>query len=80
MFGSVAQNVGSNAIAVLLTGMGADGAVGMKEMHDVGAKTVIQDEQSSVVWGMPGAAFKLGCTDFVLPLEDVANKILSLVK
>jgi two-component system chemotaxis response regulator CheB len=40
---------------------------------------VIQDEQSSVVWGMPGAAFKLGCTDYVLPLEDVAHKILSLL-
>ena len=80
MFGSVAQNIGANAVAVLLTGMGADGAVGMKEMHDIGAKTVIQDEQSSVVWGMPGAAFKLGCTDFVLPLEDIANKILSLSK
>jgi len=80
MFGSVAQNIGANAVAVLLTGMGADGAFGMKEMHDIGAKTVIQDEQSSVVWGMPGAAFKLGCTDFVLPLEDIANKILSLSK
>ncbi|NOT11336.1 MAG: chemotaxis response regulator protein-glutamate methylesterase [Methylococcaceae bacterium] len=80
MFHSVAKNVGSNAIAVLLTGMGADGAAGMKEMHDVGAKTVIQDEQSSVVWGMPGAAYKLGCADYVLPLDDVANKIISLLK
>jgi two-component system, chemotaxis family, protein-glutamate methylesterase/glutaminase len=80
MFRSVAQYLGANAIAVLLTGMGADGAAGMKEMHDAGAKTMVQDEQSSVVWGMPGAAFKLGCTDFVLPLEDVAHKILSLVK
>jgi len=80
MFRSVAQNVGVNAIAVLLTGMGADGAAGMKEMHDAGAKTLIQDEQSSVVWGMPGAAFKLGCTDYVLPLEDVAHKIMALVK
>ena len=79
MFRSVAQNAGVHAIAVLLTGMGADGAMGMKEMHDAGAKTVIQDEQTSVVWGMPGAAFKLGCTDYVLPLEGVANKILSLV-
>jgi two-component system chemotaxis response regulator CheB len=49
-------------------------------MHDTGAKTVIQDEQSSVVWGMPGAAFKLGCTDYVVPLEDVSHKIISLVK
>jgi two-component system, chemotaxis family, protein-glutamate methylesterase/glutaminase len=79
MFRSVAHCAGANAIAVLLTGMGADGAAGMKEMHDTGAKTVIQDEQSSVVWGMPGAAFKLGCTDHVLPLEEVANKILSLI-
>ena len=79
MFRSVAHCAGPNAIAVLLTGMGADGAVGMKEMHDAGAKTVIQDEQSSVVWGMPGSAFKLGCVDYVLPLEDVAHKIVSLV-
>lgn len=80
MFRSVAQCAGVNAIAVLLTGMGADGAIGMKEMHDAGAKTVIQDEQSSVVWGMPGAAFKLGCTDYVLSIEEVAGKILTLVK
>ena len=58
--------------------MGADGALGMKSMHEAGAKTVIQDEQSSVVWGMPGAAFKLGCTDHVLPLSEIADKILIL--
>lgn len=79
MFRSVVQSAGANAIAVLLTGMGADGAAGMKELHDVGAKTIIQDEQSSVVWGMPGAAFKLGCADYVLPLDEVAQKILSLL-
>lgn len=80
MFSSVAKCAGSNAIAVLLTGMGADGAMGMKEMHDAGAKTVIQDEQTSVVWGMPGAAFKLGCTDYVLPLEEIADRIQVLAK
>ena len=80
MFRSVAHSVGGNAIGVLLTGMGSDGAAGMKEMHDAGAKTVIQDEQTCVVWGMPGAAFKLGCADYVLPLEDVANRILAWVK
>jgi two-component system chemotaxis response regulator CheB len=80
LFRSASQCAGANAIGVLLTGMGADGAMGMKEMHDTGAKTVIQDEQSSVVWGMPGAAFKLGCTDYVVSLEEVANKVLSLVK
>ena len=79
MFRSVARCAGPNAIAVLLTGMGADGAAGMKEIHDAGAKTIIQDEQSSVVWGMPGSAFKLGCADFVLPLDDVARKIVSLL-
>ena len=80
MFRSLAHSAGSHAIAVLLTGMGADGAAGMKEMHDAGAKTVIQNEQTCVVWGMPGAAFKLGCADYVLPLEEVANRILALVK
>jgi two-component system chemotaxis response regulator CheB len=80
LFRSVSQCAGANAIGVLLTGMGADGAMGMKEMHDAGAKTVIQDEQSSVVWGMPGAAFKLGCTDHVVSLEEVSHKVLSLVK
>lgn len=79
MFRSVVRSAGANAIAVLLTGMGADGAAGMKEMHDAGAKTVVQDEQTSVVWGMPGAAFKLGCTDYVLPLDEIAQKILSLL-
>lgn len=79
MFRSLAASAGANAVAVLLTGMGADGAAGMKALHDKGAKTIIQDEQSSVVWGMPGAAFKLGCVDHVLPLEDVADKILSLL-
>jgi len=78
MFRSVAQNVGSNAIAVMLTGMGADGAKGMKEMKDAGAPTVVQDEDSSVVWGMPGEAYKLGCTDNVVPLDAVAQTILRL--
>jgi two-component system chemotaxis response regulator CheB len=80
LFHSLAKNVGANAVGVLLTGMGSDGALGMKSMHDAGSKTVIQDEPSSVVWGMPGAAFKLGCTDFVLPLTEIAGKILMLAK
>jgi two-component system, chemotaxis family, protein-glutamate methylesterase/glutaminase len=80
MFRSVAQCAGPNAIAVLLTGMGADGAAGMKEMHDAGAKTVIQDEQSSVVWGMPGSAYKLGCADHVLPLDKIAAQVLALAQ
>jgi two-component system chemotaxis response regulator CheB len=80
MFRSLAQNVGSNAIAVLLTGMGDDGAQGMKEMHEAGATTLVQDEKTSVVWGMPGAAVKLGCVDEVLPLGKVADRILVLAE
>ena len=80
LFQSIAKNVGANAVSILLTGMGADGALGMKSMHEAGAKTIIQDEQSSVVWGMPGAAFKLGCADYVLPLSEITEKILILAK
>ncbi|MEI7796786.1 MAG: chemotaxis response regulator protein-glutamate methylesterase [Methylococcaceae bacterium] len=80
LFHTAAKCTGENAVCVLLTGMGADGAVGMKAMKAAGAKTIVQDEASSVVWGMPGAAFKLGCADFVIPLEDIAAKILTLVK
>lgn len=78
MFRSVAQNVGINSIGVMLTGMGADGARSMKEMRDAGAKNIVQDEQSSVVWGMPGEAYKLGAADFVVPLDQVAQQILKL--
>jgi len=80
MFRSVAQNVGSNAIGVMLTGMGADGAVAMKEMRDAGAINVIQDEVSSVVWGMPGEAYRQGAAHYVQPLDKVAAQIQALVK
>jgi len=78
LFCSVAQHAGHNAIGVLLTGMGSDGAHGLKEMHDAGATTVVQDEKTSVVWGMPGQAVKLGGADAVLPLGDIAPTILKL--
>lgn len=78
MFRSVAQNVGPNAIGVILTGMGDDGAQGMKEMHEAGAPTMAQDEKSSVVWGMPGEAVKAGGVDSILPLDRIASKIISL--
>lgn len=79
MFRSLAQNVGPNCMGVLLTGMGNDGAQGMKEMHDVGAFTIAQDEHTSVVWGMPGEAVKLGCADKVLPLQKIAGSIMKNV-
>ncbi|MFQ5660844.1 MAG: chemotaxis response regulator protein-glutamate methylesterase [Gammaproteobacteria bacterium] len=75
MFRSVAQNVGKNAIGVILTGMGADGAMGLAEMHDAGAPTIAQDENTSVVWGMPGEAVRMGGTDAVLPLLDIPVKL-----
>jgi len=62
----------------MLTGMGADGAKAMKEMKDAGSVNIVQDEASSVVWGMPGEAFKLGAADHVEPLGKVAAKILAL--
>jgi two-component system chemotaxis response regulator CheB len=80
LFRSVAQCVGANAIGIMLTGMGTDGAKGMKEMHEAGAKTIIQDEQTSVVWGMPGEAFKLGCTDHVKPITEIAQQVITLTQ
>jgi two-component system, chemotaxis family, protein-glutamate methylesterase/glutaminase len=79
MFRSVAQNVGPSAVGVLLTGMGDDGARGLKEMMEAGAGTIAQDEASSVVWGMPGSAVKLGAAMHVLPLQRVGPQVLSLV-
>ena len=79
LFRSAAQNAGHNAVGVLLTGMGDDGARGLKEMQEAGAKTIAQDEKSSVVWGMPGAAVALGAADSILPLHKVAAAIMSLV-
>ncbi|MGH8176129.1 MAG: protein-glutamate methylesterase/protein-glutamine glutaminase [Steroidobacter sp.] len=76
MFRSVAQNVGPNAIGVILTGMGDDGARGLKEMLDAGAPTIAQDEASSVVWGMPGAAVKLGAAQQVITMHRIATEVL----
>jgi two-component system chemotaxis response regulator CheB len=78
LFRSVAQNVGPNAVGAILTGMGDDGARGLKEMLDAGAQTLAQDEASSVVWGMPGAAIKQGGVGNVLPLDRMASALLQL--
>ena len=78
LFRSVAQNAGRNAVGAILTGMGDDGARGIKEMLEAGAPTVAQDEATSVVWGMPGAAVKHGGVQEVLPLERIAEAVLRL--
>ncbi len=79
LFRSVAQNAGKNAVGVILTGMGDDGARGLKEMHEAGAATLAQDEHTSVVWGMPREAVKRGGVDRVLSLVRISGQILSLV-
>lgn len=76
MFRSVAENAGPNAMGIMLTGMGADGASAMLEMRKRGAFNVAQDEKSSVVWGMPGAAVKLEAVDKVVSLGKIYREIL----
>ena len=71
LFRSVAQCAGRNALGIILTGMGDDGARGLKDMHDAGARTLAQDEATSVVYGMPKEAVKLGAADRSLPLGDI---------
>ncbi|MGA2187971.1 MAG: chemotaxis response regulator protein-glutamate methylesterase [Steroidobacteraceae bacterium] len=78
LFRSVAQHAGRNAIGVILTGMGKDGALGLKEMRDTGSRTVAQDEATSIVWGMPGEAVAVGGAQEVLPLADICSRILAL--
>jgi two-component system chemotaxis response regulator CheB len=78
LFRSVAQQVGRNAIGVILTGMGKDGALGLKEMRDAGARTIAQDEATSIVWGMPGEAVAVGGAADVLPLGDIWSRVLQL--
>ncbi len=79
MFDSVAQVAGGNAVGVILTGMGNDGAKGMLAMHQAGAYTIAQDEASCVVFGMPKEAIKAGGVDKVLPLLDIAAAMLARV-
>jgi len=78
MFRSVAQQAGRNAIGVILTGMGKDGAMGLKEMRDAGSRTLAQDEATSIVWGMPGEAVAVGGAAEVMPLGDIYIRVLAL--
>lgn len=78
LFESVARAAGRNAVGILLTGMGDDGAQGLLTLRQAGAATIAQDEASSVVWGMPRAAVQLGAAEQVLPLERIAEAALRL--
>ena len=73
LFRSVAQSFGPNALGVLLTGMGKDGADELKAMKDKGAFTIVQNEESSVVFGMPGEALRIGAADQALSPEKIAE-------
>jgi two-component system chemotaxis response regulator CheB len=80
LFESVAKTVGKNAIGVILTGMGYDGAKGMLAMRRKGARTIGQDEKSSVVYGMPKVAFDIGAVEKQTSLENIPNVIFSMLK
>ncbi|MCX6077504.1 MAG: chemotaxis response regulator protein-glutamate methylesterase [Campylobacterales bacterium] len=79
LFNSVAKSAGSNAVGVILTGMGSDGAKGMLNMHNAGARTIGQDEKSCVVYGMPRVAYELGGVDIQTSLQNIPKKILELI-
>ena len=80
LFRSVAESAGANAIGAILTGMGDDGARGLLDLRNAGAPTLVQDEATSVVWGMPGAAFKLGAAEEMVPLERIAERLMALAR
>ncbi len=80
LFRSAAKYVGKNAIGVIMTGMGDDGAKGMSEMKETGAYNIAQDEKSCIVFGMPKEAIKLGGTDKILPLESIPAEIMRVYR
>jgi two-component system chemotaxis response regulator CheB len=79
LFDSVANYYGDSSVAVLLTGMGRDGAEGMKKIHDLKGYTIVQDESTSVIFGMPKAAIDAGAVDEVLPLAEIPAAILRVL-
>ena len=80
LFDSVAKQVGPNAVGALLTGMGRDGAYGLKNMRDAGARTIAQDEATSVVFGMPLEAWKCGGAEELVPLQKITDRLISIVE
>ncbi|MDP1785041.1 MAG: chemotaxis protein CheB, partial [Sulfuricurvum sp.] len=79
LLNSVAKIAGSNAIGVILTGMGADGSRGLLAMRNAGARTIGQDEASCVVYGMPKVAYEIGAVERQMPLQKIANGILECI-
>lgn len=79
LFRSMANAAGKHAIGILLTGMGSDGAEGLKAIRDAGGTTIVQDKESSVVWGMPGTAVKLDAVDHIVSLNHIPQKILQVL-
>lgn len=80
LFRSVEEVVGGDVVSVVLTGMGADGAAGVKGLRAKGAWSIAQDEATSVVWGMPGAVAQTGQADEILPLERIADRIIEIAR
>lgn len=78
LFATAAESFGARAVGVILTGMGADGAAGLKALADAGGATIAQDEKTSVVYGMPKAAVEAGAAREVLPIERIGERIASL--
>ena len=76
LFRSAARAAGANAVGVIMTGMGDDGARGLLEMKQAGARTFAQDEATSIVFGMPKEAIARGAADRILPLSAIAREIL----
>ena len=80
LFDSVAKSCHGKALGIILTGMGSDGAEGMKKMHDVGNQTVAQDEASSMVWGMPKKAIDAGGVDRIIGISHVPEEIIQYAR
>lgn len=78
LFRSAARYAGKNAVGVIMTGMGDDGAKGMLELKEAGARNIAQNEATSVVFGMPNEAIKLGGVDFVLPLGAISAEVIKI--
>jgi len=80
LFDSVAKHAGSKAVGAIMTGMGDDGATGLKKMRESRARTIAQDKESSVVWGMPGVAVKIGAAEEQVSLHDLGEKLIRLAR